>query len=881
MKTSKILLSGVAAIAAGFAFAIPGIVPTPVDPEIPISAPEVKLEQMPWEKYTIEHPVQLEDVPNVYTEQTYLAIINSDNEVSYLDANGKAAEDYTKAILLNLTTNKTRDKFTMSTTAKTPMYLSYTKTELRLTDHNHVKNPIDGTFCCGATAEQMDSEKETQYIVSFGSAKDTEGKYITFSGDYSSNYSLKYDDKTISTSVYEGNKYTTGDDAKKGKFLFNEDAEKCIGFITKTQVDYVALCDKAINEHYFDKYQDHSVNPYYEDLMAQTQKPTSATTDFRTYLKTLKELMAKNENAQKVLAAQDAAKEELAQIMYRGLDYSALYTYVYTADCDTDAAEFEAKVAELKKAQADAESHFSFEMTDSTYNKQKFTVTILSKDYEGLNVYNDGTDAANFNAPIYKTKSIEDECEDGCKTNTYIFVVTRGDKTFGEGIYTANINARVDLAHVGTPDPVAVLPLKGYDQQIRWTVGSTLFNTDYDLVDGLLFFRPGTKSLYFSTVGYDPRLTGCKPKAVLTMDAGLKDFAISEPEFVETVGEFTYWKVDVSYLPTNNIDYKAVNLDNTFVTVYLPYLELKEIEWPKTAGMPVKGCTFDVIASESPVNFPYYGSMGLKEAKEIALSYEKFSGYLLYDQIYVASDSPEFDAVFTDVLPMNAPHYNYFQGKGTQNITITAAPRDIWGVTEANICVYGVRHGKVLDKIVEIPVNTTYPYLNYGPNHEDNTGVGKNFDIATETLTLGGDVKENYMDEVEIVIENLANYYDINDLKVQTNNDQFQVTQVSRFVPSENKCYITLNVKYLPCEAHEKVTGKLYVQIAGVVTEVLSINLVAEAGDEATVAAVKGSSAGINAVAADKANAVRYNVAGQRVNNAKGIVIENGKKYVK
>ena len=47
---------------------------------------------------------------------------------------------------------------------------------------------------------------------------------------------------------------------------------------------------------------------------------------------------------------------------------------------------------------------------------------------------------------------------------------------------------------------------------------------------------------------------------------------------------------------------------------------------------------------------------------------------------------------------------------------------------------------------------------------------------------------------------------------------------------------------------------------------------------------VRGGSTGINSVNVEKenANAPMYNLAGQRVNNnAKGIVIQNGKKFIK
>lgn len=872
MKTSKILLSGVAAIAAGFAFAIPGITPTPVEPECPYKTSEVVLETMPWAKTAIEHA-------DNYTIPTYIAIVDGD-DVVYLDNNGKGVE-LEKANVMSLITNSARNAFQIKNSAN--KYLNWTKTELVTVDHKHTKNPVDNTWCCsGVDKEIMDSEKEIQYVISFGDNKE---KLVTFAGDADNNYTLAWDGKTISTAVYDGidsngNHYTPGvtgksDAALMDKYLFDTNNEACVGFVTKDQIDFLKEANEAIANHWQDTYQDPLVNPYYEQLMNCATTPTNAGTDFRTLLATLRDLVAKQGNAELVLTAQAEAWDYLDGLKYQGLDYNAIKSLVWSVTADTDAAEFGTALEGLKIAQAHAEDVFTYEMIDSTYNKQSFQVVILTKDSELLNVDLSGVDAANFVITGPRVIGVGDTDEDGCEITKVAYTVRRADKTIGEGIYTANLDATV--GNYGVTPVYESLPVKGYDQQIRWTVGSTLFNTDYDLVDGLLFFRPGTKSLYFSTVGYDPRLTGCKPKAVLTMDAGLKDFAISEPEFVETVGEFTYWKVDVSYLPTNVIDYAAVNLDNTFVTVYLPYLELKEIEWPKTAGMPVKGCTFDVISSESPVNFPWYGSNGPKESKKVDLSYEKFSGYLLYDQVFVTSNTPAYQVVFTDVLPMDAPAYNYFKGAGTQSITITANPLVPQGIEEGVISVYGVRHGKVLDKIVDIPVTTTHPSVDYTANWES-----KNFDLATETLTLGGDVKENYMDEVEIVVEDLVNYYNaIKDLKVQTNNDQFVVSQTSRFVPGEGKYYATINVKYVPCEAHETVEGMLYVQIAGVPDGLLQIKLIGQAGDEATVAAVKGSSAGINAVAADKANAVRYNVAGQRVNNANGIVIENGKKYVK
>lgn len=866
MKTSKILLSGVAAIAAGFAFAIPGITPTPVEPECPYNTSEVVLETMPWWKTGIEHA-------DNYTIPTYIAIVDGD-DVVYLDNNGKGVE-LEKANVMSLITNSTYNEFQIKNSAG--KYLNTAKATVRETEHVHTKNPVDNTWCCGATAETMPGETTDYTIIDFGTNKD---KHVTFGGNAADNYYLAFDGKTISASVYDGlaadgNDYTTGDDAKMGKYLFNGDYEQVVGFVTKDQIDFLKEAKEAIAEHWQDTYQDPSVNPYYELLMDCATTTTDADTDFRTLLATLRDLVAKQGNAELVLTAQAEAWEYVNGLKYQGQDYTAIKSLVWSVTADTDAAEFGTALEELKIAQAHAEEVFTYEMIDSAYNKQNFQIVILAKDAELLNVDLSGVDAANFVVSAPRVIGVGDTDEDGCEITTVAYTVRRADKTIGEGIYTANLDATV--GNYGVTPVYESLPVKGYDQQIRWTVGSTLFNTDYDLVDGLLFFRPGTKSLYFSTVGYNPILTGCKPKAVLTMDAGLKDFSISEPEFVETVGDFTYWKIDVSYLPTNVIDYAAVNLDNTFVTVYLPYLDLREIEWPKTAGMPVKGCTFDVIASESPVNFPWYGSNGNKESKKIDLSYEKFSGYLLYDQVFVASNTPAYQVVFTDVLPMDAPAYNYFKGAGTQSITITANPLVELGVEEGVISVYGVRHGKVLDKIVDIPVTTTHPSVDYTANWES-----KNFDLATETLTLGGDVKENYMDEVEIVVDDLVNYYNaIKDLKVQTNNDQFVVSQTSRFVPGEGKYYATINVKYVPCEAHETVEGMLYVQIAGVPDGLLQIKLIGQAGDEATVAAVKGSSAGINAVAADKANAVRYNVAGQRVNNANGIVIENGKKYVK
>lgn len=874
MKTSKFLLSTVAIAAAGFAFAIPNITKAPA--EAPAKTPaSTEVREYAYENLTdvFGDKVGHENNPMA---QSYIGLTNADGEVVVLTADGKGEADYEKAALFNVYSNEAITEFQIKNTAG--KYLQYKELTVA-EEHEHVALETGG-FCCGATAATPKSHKE--YVLAFDAKKAGKNVTLTLNGDV---YSVTWDGKQLSTTTYAGSEFTAPG-AYENAFTFDATGGAEIGFVTKAQVDFIAAAKAAV-EQYENASEEVKAANVYDDAIAIATNKTRV--DFEALLEELNTAMA-------VAKVKADAYDYLTAEKYQGESWVAMKQYLKTvggSDADAISEEIEKCKAEIEAAKA----KFSVEMIKSAYNYQEFKVVVAAEDENNVDAYISGTAPKYFKDPILLTKTYEYKRIGLTRVKekaVMTYAVTRNSLVNGEidnplkAIYNADFIVSVNAS--GNYPETASCPVKGYQQVIGWTV-SNLFNVNYTLKDGLVFFGEGEQDLYFFTVGYNPAEWATKdPVAYIKKDKGGDDFAISQPEFVcnDESGEVSYWKVTVKYTPASKAD-NYPNYDACNVYVWVPTIDFKEpLDAFKSLPMRVEGMPFSFKASVEKIDFPWYGG-----EEEVVLSYENLSGHLLFNKIMVVSDNPlAYQAYFTDKYPSltESAIAMDLSGKGTQNITIKAQPREKYGVTEGTIKVYGL-YG-ALDQVkvllAEIPVTTTHP------DAQITSVVYKNGDAvkaATDCSIFEDAVPfelNTAKDSVKVtaVFEGLENIYTNYDIRIKTGFDYFKVSDITYhgnkvdfWVYYDPKVHVGGSV-----ELDDVLTVNVYK--SGDIKhfwEVEPIHLHGAAFTAEQHAKYYGNAAGIKVVNADEAfEGAMFNAAGQRVNkSAKGIVIINGKKYVK
>lgn len=296
---------------------------------------------------------------------------------------------------------------------------------------------------------------------------------------------------------------------------------------------------------------------------------------------------------------------------------------------------------------------------------------------------------------------------------------------------------------------------------------------------------------------------------------------------------------------------------------------------------PAKGIEINRDNTVKQINFPLEGGK-----KQVLLYYENFKGVNAHKQVEAASSNPAFQVRFPDSPDATTVASASLEGDGWVIVDIDCDAATVNGITEGEIKFW------INDKEVVIPVTRTYPKL--WRNIYD---VEKNeWKVTDEKLDVqvGGDDVRNYEHEVEFIIKDLTNYYNLDDLKIYTDQSVFEVTNTSRWFnyadPYNNKAIeptpaVTVNIKYNPCEAHAVDHGHLFVRIPGknMQDNCIVVELKGVAGDAKTIALLKGETDGIANVEAETVgNKTVYTISGARASKStKGLVIENGVKTVK
>lgn len=295
-----------------------------------------------------------------------------------------------------------------------------------------------------------------------------------------------------------------------------------------------------------------------------------------------------------------------------------------------------------------------------------------------------------------------------------------------------------------------------------------------------------------------------------------------------------------------------------------------------------------IYANTNPIHFPYNGGV-----ETIGIDFEGFIGHtnsnykgMLYDRenwnklIGSSSKHSIFDINFSRPNESTEAHNSVvLNGRGSLEAEITC-----WPAIPGN---YGVQEGTISiacdHETLDIPVTRTYPSMERVRYNDPTT---PNVDESKDVV-IGGENPENYQHEIEVAVKDMINCYDMkDDLEITVDNNQFEVTNSSRWFAADGKAIITINVNYIPCDPHEVVTAIVTVKIPGYNDKgdnVLYIPVKGVAGSAAVVAAVKGGNIdGISNVTVNGAAKTVYTISGARANNAtKGIVIENGAKVAK
>lgn len=291
------------------------------------------------------------------------------------------------------------------------------------------------------------------------------------------------------------------------------------------------------------------------------------------------------------------------------------------------------------------------------------------------------------------------------------------------------------------------------------------------------------------------------------------------------------------------------------------------------------------IGSDDVIDFPYNGGQAV-----IAVAYNNFEGVNAGKQIQVASTNPdifnpEFFYYVNGEKQYKGAVSEPLNGVGTIYLSVQCAPsEENTGVEEAEIKVWINNVEKTFK------VRRTDPTIWDKAAAEHARGL-----FFNDSKYVDGYVYE----EVEFYVVNCINYYNVlNDLVVETDLPHiFEVCPVSYIhnghldneangyhanlgVNDPSQFQVKVRIKYIPTH-NVAYDGTLSVYLKNCPDERFDIALHGQPLSPAVFAAIHGTATGLNKVEAENENAPIYNVGGQRVNNAKGLVIINGNKIVK
>lgn len=291
------------------------------------------------------------------------------------------------------------------------------------------------------------------------------------------------------------------------------------------------------------------------------------------------------------------------------------------------------------------------------------------------------------------------------------------------------------------------------------------------------------------------------------------------------------------------------------------------------------------IGSDDVIDFPYNGGQAV-----IAVAYNNFEGVNAGKQIQVASTNPdifnpEFFYYVNGEKQYKGAVSEPLNGVGTIYLSVQCAPsEENTGVEEAEIKVWINNVEKTFK------VRRTDPTIWDKAAAEHARGL-----FFNDSKYVDGYVYE----EVEFYVVNCINYYNVlNDLVVETDLPHiFEVCPVSYIhnghldneangyhanlgVNDPSQFQVKVRIKYIPTH-NVAYDGTLSVYLKNCPDERFDIALHGQPLSSAVFAAIHGTATGLNKVEAENENAPIYNVGGQRVNNAKGLVIINGNKIVK
>lgn len=488
--------------------------------------------------------------------------------------------------------------------------------------------------------------------------------------------------------------------------------------------------------------------------------------------------------------------------------------------------------------------------------RTQFGITEIDKDgnliitgapYDNCTVTVAGWDAANFVADT--TVQLD---ENGKAVVPVTFFGSANDMSDFARMYTAEILVNIegqDMEPVAVNGVNPVLSFDG-DDVVRYTSVALPYNQ--------------TIEIPFQAFGY--RIDGTvyeNAKLPVAIAEG-KDAADFSVEIVKT-GETKMMGSSIeNFKAIITYNSAEIDIDHANIVITDGILAANNLVVSIDAG----NVDFHVVDKDfnaiERIDFPYTGGELF-----IGLAYDAFKGVNAWNTIKGESDNAAFKLEFFDSFDKDHQTAD-LEGTGIVYVKVICEPATEKGVTEGNLTFW------VNDKKIVVPVTRTYP------------NVFRN-QSSCETLThdpihIGGADFWNYNHEVEFILKDMVNCYSMDDLNIYTDLSVFAPTNTSRWftwkVNEDGDVAITVNINYIPCKAHDIDHGHLFIEIPGTT---LVVELWGEAGDEATVAKVKGETDGIESIAADNAsNKTVYTISGARASKStKGLVIENGVKVVK
>lgn len=281
----------------------------------------------------------------------------------------------------------------------------------------------------------------------------------------------------------------------------------------------------------------------------------------------------------------------------------------------------------------------------------------------------------------------------------------------------------------------------------------------------------------------------------------------------------------------------------------------------------------------SQLNFPKEGG-----SAKVALYYNGFNNYINDSEwIWNLSETKYGPYTIKPVLS-NTPDYDEASrvlGEGIRLFELTAQSAEEYlgsFISEQPFCndKRKIEYEYIPGTSASFDVTLTMPYLTTeGVNH------------AETTIKMGGEEIEDFGAQVEFAAIDFCNYYSLNDIRIYTDIAAFEIGKVSRekegrLANHEDYLY-TVGLKYVPTIANTSVNGNLIVKNTKT-NEEIRIPLMGVAVSETKMSELFGDITGISNINAEgeTVNGAAFNIAGQRVNNnAKGLIIVNGKKFIK